>query len=72
LFASQSRYVFPRVTEQLYLVTIVFDFAENLDQLEDAMVAAHKGMQAAVAHMGRQRHGVMMTGTLEFDLKTCD
>jgi len=70
LFASQSRYVFPRVIEQLFLVTIVFDFAENLDQLEDAMIAAHKGMQAALAHMGRKRHGVMMTGTLEFDLKT--
>ena len=70
IFAAQSRYVFPRVTEELYLVTIIFDFAENLDQLEEAMVVAHKGMQGAVAHMGRKRHGVMMAGTLEFDLKT--
>ncbi|SPH19591.1 hypothetical protein ASD8599_00326 [Ascidiaceihabitans donghaensis] len=70
IFAAQSRYAFPRVTEELYLVTIIFDFAENLDQLEEAMVAAHRVMQRAVAHMGRKRHGVTMTGTLEFDLKT--
>lgn len=68
--AARVRYAFPRVVGELYLVTIVFDFAENLEQLEEAMRDAHKGMQSAVAHMGRKRHGVVMAGALEFDLKT--
>lgn len=66
--AAASRYVFPRVLEQCYLVTIIYDFAVNLDQLEEALRAAHKSMNSAVAHMGRKRHGVMMVGAFEFDL----
>ena len=68
--AAMSRYVFPRVAEQLYLVTIVFDFSENLHQLEDAIQSAHDGLKAAVTHMTRHRYGVMMTGALEPDLKS--
>lgn len=70
--SAVSRYVFPRVTEQLYLVTIVYDFAENLLQLEEALKVAHKSMTSAVAHMGKKRRGVVMAGTFEFDLMSYD
>jgi hypothetical protein len=63
-----SRYVTPRVRDQLYLLTIVFDFAENLHQLEEQLGQAQKSMTQAVAHMGRKGHGVMAIGAFEFDL----
>jgi len=67
-FATTSRYAFPRVDHELYLLTIAFDFAENLHHLEAALAAANKSMQRMVAHMGRKRCGVMMVGAFEFDL----
>lgn len=70
--AARIRYVFPRVIDQLYLVTIIFDFAENLDQLEQSLEAAQKSMREAVAHMGRKHLGVMMLGAFEFDLMSHD
>ena len=66
--AARRRYVFPRVSSELYLVTIIFDFAENLDQLEQALAAANKNLTKMAAFMGRKRCGVMMVGTFEFDL----
>ncbi len=66
--AARSRYVFPKVIDQLYLATVVFDFAENLDQIEDALSAAQSVVTKAVAHMGRKGFGVMMIGSFELDL----
>jgi len=66
--AAMSRYVFPRVAGELYLLTVAYDFAENLEQLEQALIAANKSMQRMVAHMGRKRCGVVMIGAYEFDL----
>lgn len=65
-----ARYVFPQVADQLYLVTIVFDFAENLQQLEDAVEAAHQGLTDAMTYMRKQRHGVVFAGCFEPDLKS--
>ncbi|MEL7300874.1 MAG: hypothetical protein AAFM92_10865 [Pseudomonadota bacterium] len=66
--AAISRYVFPRVLEQLYLVTIVFDFAENLYQLEDQLIEANRSLDQMAAFMGKRRYGVLMVGSFEFDL----
>ena len=66
--AARSRYVFPRVLSELYLVTVIFDFAENLIQLESALKEANKSLREMTAFMGRKRRGVMMIGTFEFDL----
>lgn len=66
--AAISRYVFTRVLEQLYLVTIVFDFAENLFLLEDQVISANKSLNEMAAFMGRKGHGVVMVGSFEFDL----
>ena len=66
--AARSRYVFPRVQGELFLVSVIYDFAENLVQLEQSLADANKSMSELAAYMGRKRHGVMMVGTFEFDL----
>ena len=63
-----GRYAFPRVTGELYLLTIIFDFAENLFQLEQKIRTAHDQLKSVIKNMSKQRHGVMMVGCLEPDL----
>ncbi|MTI43444.1 hypothetical protein JM93_03866 [Roseibium hamelinense] len=68
LVTARSRYLFPRVRNELYLVTVIFDFAHNLSQLEDALSKAHQNLKAVVSAMTKKRRGVVMFGTFEPDL----
>ena len=63
-----SRYAFPRVADELYLLTIVFDFAENIFQLEAKIREAHLRLNELVKRMTALRAGVMMVGCFEPDL----
>ena len=69
---ARNRYVFPSVIDQLYMVTIVFDFAEDLYRLGEALIDAKTGLRQAAAHMGRKGFGVMMVGSFELDLLSPD
>ena len=68
LLAATSRYVFPRVRNELYLMTIVFEFSHNLVELEAALLRAHQSLKEVVACMTKKRRGVVMFGTFEPDL----
>jgi hypothetical protein len=70
--AARKRYVFPRVRSELYLVTIIFSFAENLMELSDAYQDAHRTLKEVVAELSNKRRGVMITGSFEPDLVSAD
>lgn len=70
--AAMGRYVFNRVRTELYLVTIIFSFAENLEQLSEDYVAAHAVMKDVVNDMTKKRKGVVIIGSFEPDLESVE
>lgn len=65
-----SRYVFPAVAGELYLVTVIFGFAPDLNTLESAVIDGHRAMDQAVKRMNTKRRGVMIVGAFEPDLRS--
>lgn len=70
--AACKRYVFPRVRNELYLVTLIFSFAENIFELSDAFSDAHATMKEVVTDLTKKRKGVMITGSFEPDLVSAE
>lgn len=68
--AAVFRYVFREVRFELYQLTIIFDYAENLHQLEQKFDQAHKTLKEFVAIANRKRFGIMMVGALEPNLRS--
>ena len=68
-FATQ-RYIFPEVKEELYLLTIIHDFASNLETLEEQICSARKSLDSVIKTMNKNRRGVMMLGAFEPDLRS--
>ena len=70
--AARMRYVFPRVRSELYLVTVIFSFAENIYELPDAYRNAHSALKGVVSELTKKRNGVVITGSFEPDLVSAD
>lgn len=68
--AAMSRYLFPEKSEEIYFVTAIFNFAENLFELEDQLMVAQGTIQTVVKRMTKQRRGVVIAGCFEPDLRT--
>ncbi len=69
---AMGRYVFPLVSGELYLMTVIYEFAANLYELADKYEAAHRTTKDVVTQMTAKRRGVMMIGSFEPDLVSSD
>lgn len=65
-----QRYMFKEVDEEFYYITIVFDHADDLFQLESNIKAAHKSLKRVISKMSAKRRGVVMVGAFEPDLRS--
>lgn len=70
VLAATDRYIYQRVRSEIYHVTIIFDYAADLYKLKQSYVDAHTKLKAAVAAMNRKRHGVVIIGSFEPDLRS--
>lgn len=70
VLAATDRYVYERVRSEIFHVTIIFDYAADLYQLRQSYLDAHAKLKAAVAAMNKKRHGVMVIGSFEPDLRS--
>lgn len=68
--ASVSRYLFPEKSHEVFLPTIVFGFAENLEALADQFDEANDAIKTAEREMSRREMGLLIFGAFEPDLKT--
>lgn len=71
-YIAKGRYFFPEVSNELYLLTIIHDYADNLEVLEEQIIEAQNGLNRVVKKMNAKRLGVMMFGAFEPDLRTSD
>lgn len=69
-YASWMRYFFPEVFNQLFFVTIIFDFASNLYELENKIDEARGVLDDARRAMSDENHGLMLFGSFEPDLRS--
>ncbi|PCJ84516.1 MAG: hypothetical protein COA52_17380 [Hyphomicrobiales bacterium] len=68
--AAIPRYLFPEKSNELYLLTIIFDFAENLYQLEELIEAQHIAMNDLISALTKKKRGIFIAGCFEPDLKS--
>jgi len=69
---AASRYIHPRVSNELYLVTIIFDYCENLEVVRDKVAEFRAGLDHSIGQMDERGHGVVMVGAIELDLVSYD
>jgi hypothetical protein len=67
-----SRYFFDAKAGECSLVTIIFGFGANLDELEAEFDRANKLMSDAIRFMTKRHHGVAIIGVMEPDLRSHD
>lgn len=67
-----ERYVSPHVQDELYLLTVIFSFCENLEQLVDSIDQARRDLTNAIHSLSKQKHGVVIVGAFEPDLRSPD
>lgn len=65
---AASRYIHTRVSDELYLVSIIFDYCENLELVRDKVDEFRAGLDHSIEQMDKLDHGVMMVGAIELDL----
>ena len=63
-----NRYVFNAVFHELHLLSVVFSFSENLEELSESINQAKAALNNVVKEMTARRRGVVMLGSFEFDL----
>lgn len=69
---AMTRYVFSEVANELYLVTIIFDFAPDLYAVEDCVARFQRDLRRVVGRFARHRRGLVMVGAIEPDLRSLD
>jgi hypothetical protein len=67
-----SRYFFDAKAAECSLVTIMFGFGANLDELEAEFDRANKLMSDAIRFMTKRHRGVAIIGVMEPDLRSMD
>tara|TARA_Y100000815_G_scaffold271965_1_gene299755 strand:- start:17 stop:1255 length:1239 start_codon:yes stop_codon:yes gene_type:complete len=70
IFSGALRYFFSEVFNQLMFLTVVMDFAPDLETLTEKIEQARKQMVDIGKGMGRKKRGVVMFGAFEPDLRT--
>ncbi|SDX82372.1 hypothetical protein SAMN05444336_1113 [Albimonas donghaensis] len=70
LMTGATRYFFPEVRNQLYFLTVVMDFAPDLETLAKQIGDARLSMQKIGEAMTNSRRGIVMFGTFEPDLRS--
>lgn len=69
---AASRYIHSRVSDELYLLSIIFDYCENLELVRDKVDEFRAGLDHSIDQMDKLDHGVMMVGAIELDLINYD
>lgn len=67
-----SRYVFEEVREECCFITVIFDFAANLDQLEQCVIDSERSMNKLIARMTQAKTGIVVAGAFEPDLRSAE
>ncbi|MBI1492034.1 hypothetical protein [Halocynthiibacter styelae] len=67
-----GRYLHTFAADELYLLTIIFDFSENLGDLENALDQANHDLNNVIKNFSGEKHGVVLVGSYEPDLRHPD
>ncbi len=70
LYALTMRYFFEAVRRELFLATIVFGYAENLEQLPELISTARTQIDCVHKAMTKRGKGVVLLGAFEPDLRS--
>jgi hypothetical protein len=66
------RYFFEQVCDELFFATIVFGYADNLDQLEILIDQARSQLDGIHKQMTKQRRGLVLAGAFEPNLRSVE
>ncbi len=69
-YIAFTRYMFPAVFEQCFFMTVIMDYAPNLETLEDRLPEYQAKIDDIERRMSAGSKGLMLFGTLEPDLRS--
>ncbi len=72
LIAATQRYFFPQVFGELFFLTIIYDYAPNLEVVEDQLGKFRLALATAERKFTKRRRGLVLFGSFEPDLRSYD